>query len=430
MIGDAKHYSAEFQKTAASLPGHEVAWIADWRAVALQRFVSLGFPSVKDEAWKYTNVRALAAQPMTAAYRDSKPAKVEARVPDAHLIVFVNGRHQPSLSKLGSLPEGVSIRSLAEVIQKDPESARAWLRQTDETRAFSALNGAFLQDGLMVQVDDDCQLKEPIEVVWLGDKADNTLISERLWVDLGRNSELTLVERFEGENGGSYWRNALAEIRIGENAKVRHVTCQTEGPEAQHFRQLRADLGRSARYESHVLAFGGAVGRDEIEVRFQGEGGESILNGLFVGHGKQHLDNRTLFDHAVPHCRSVELYKGILGGAATGVFDGKVLVRREAQKTDSSQTNKNLLLSREAEINTKPSLEIYADDVKCAHGATTGQLDANALFYLRARGVDKQRAEELLTAAFAHEVLDAVPVEGLAAHLDKHWLQNRLAGNK
>ncbi len=419
MSGDVKQLTARFEESASKLPGAKTPWIADWRAVALQRFASLGFPSIRDEAWKYTSVATLAGKTWDLA--PEATLSVDPRTKGAYLAVFVNGRFQPKLSRL---PTGIAAKSIAKVLDAEPDTTKSWLRHTDDTRAFSALNGAFLQDGLWLDIPAGLKVDAPIEVVWTGKKAAGALISERLWVQAGANSEITLVERFEGDGG--YWRNALGEIRIAENARVRHVTCQTEGEGSYHFRQVRAVLQRSARYESHQLAFGGESSRDEIEVRFEGEGAEAVLNGLFVGGGKQHLDNRTFIDHAVPHCSSRELYKGVLGGEATGVFDGKVLVRREAQKTDSTQTNKNLLLSREAEINTKPSLEIYADDVKCAHGATTGQLDPNALFYLRARGVAKRDAERILTQAFAHEVLDAVPVEGLAGSLE-HWLQARLA---
>jgi len=417
--GDVKYLTSLFEEAASKLPGAKAPWVADWRAVAFQRFASLGFPSVREEAWKYTSVAALSGK----AWRLPPEATVSADAKNPSRIVFANGRFQPQASRL---PSRVSVKSIARVLDEEPDSAKSWLRHTDDTRSFSALNGALLQDGLWLEIPPGLKLDAPLEILWTGEKAEGSLLSERLWVQVGAGSELTLVEKFEGDKGGGYWRNALAEIRIAENARVRHVTCQTEGPEAFHFRQVRALLQRSARYESHQLAFGGASARDEVEVRFEGEGAEAVLNGLFVGGGKQHLDNRTFLDHAVPHCRSEELYKGVLGGEATGVFDGKVLVRREAQKTDSSQTNKNLLLSRDAEINTKPTLEIYADDVKCAHGATTGQLDPNALFYLRARGLSKSDAERVLTQAFAHEVLDAVPVPGLAASLET-WLQARLA---
>lgn len=421
MSADPKIYAAEFEKVASSLPGAGTPWVADWRAVSLQRFTSLGFPTSKHEAWKYTSVALLGEK--AKILPPPATAKVDSQVEGSHLVVFVNGRFEPGLSRLAALPKGVSVRSIAKVLEEDPDASRSWLRHTDDTRAFSALNGAFLQDGAWIEIPAGTRVEAPIEILWVGEKAGGSLLSERLWVEAGASAEVTLVERFQGQ--GDYWRNALAEVRVGENAKVLHVVCQTEGPEAIHFRQVRSVLQRASRYESHQLSFGGSSARDEIEVRFEGEGGEAILNGLFVGAGKQHLDNRTFIDHAVPHCRSEELYKGVLGGEATGVFDGKVLVRREAQKTDSSQTNKNLLLSRDAEINTKPTLEIYADDVKCAHGATTGQLDPNSLFYLRARGIGKPEAERLLTRAFAHEVLDAVPVKGIAPVLDG-WLEARL----
>jgi Fe-S cluster assembly protein SufD len=423
----AKDITAGFAKVSPALPGAATTWLSDWRAASLQRFVSLGFPSVREEAWKYTSVAALASRPLKAAAPTVFAQPIRAQSPGAHLLVFVNGRYEASLSRLGSLPESVRVRSIAEVLDQSPETAKTWLQRTDETRAFSALNGAFLQDGVLVEVGPNTRVEEPIEILWLGEWAEGALISERLWVEARAGSELTVVERFEGASGGSYWRNALGEVRLGDNARIRHVVCQLEGPEAFHFRQLKATVGRSARYESHQLAFGSKLGRSEIELKFEGEGGEGLLNGLFVGANEQHLDNRTLIDHAVPHCRSEELYKGILGGRASGVFDGKVLVRREAQKTDAAQTNRNLLLTKDAEINTKPQLEIYADDVKCSHGATTGQLDPSALFYLRARGVGKPEAEKLLTSAFAHEVMDAVPVEGLAAFLDEHWLKKALA---
>jgi Fe-S cluster assembly protein SufD len=253
------------------------------------------------------------------------------------------------------------------------------------------------------------------------------LSSPRVVVVAGANSEASLVELYAGAEGGSSFTNAVTEVVLGENARLNHYKLQAEPDAAFHIASLHAELARDSRLASHAFSLGGALTRNEVSSVFAGEGGECVLNGLYVGRGTQHLDNRTDLDHAVPRCTSRELYKGVLDGRSRGTFHGRVLVRQDAQRTDASQTNRNLLLSEEALVDTRPQLEIFADDVKCAHGAAVGRLDEQALFYLRARGIPKAEAERLLTYAFASELVGAVTLEPLRARVEQ-FLSARLPG--
>jgi Fe-S cluster assembly protein SufD len=285
------------------------------------------------------------------------------------------------------------------------------------------LNTAFLRDGAFVYVPPGTVIEEPILLEFLADRVGgNHAWHRRSLFVLGENSQVTLVESYSGPAGVTYFTNAVTEVIVGAGAVVDHYKVQREGDAAFHMATMQIQLDRAARFSSHAVTLGGSWVRNEVNAVFGGEGAECTLNGLYQAAGQQLIDNHTLIDHAYPHCASHELYKGILDGKARGVFNGKIQVRQDAQKTDAKQTNQTLLLSDDATINTKPQLEIYADDVKCTHGATVGQLDEEALFYLRSRGIDREQARALLTFAFANDIVDRIRVAPLRTQLERAFL--------
>ncbi len=418
----------------ASRPAGEPEWLGALRAAAFGRFEELGFPTTREEAWRHTSVAPIARR----TFRLAQPAPVGAFAGAAladlsfgdafhgHQLVLVNGRYAPELSSHPSL-DGVAIRSLREVLDRERQRIEPYLGASDDpASAFTALNTAFLAEGAFVWVPDGTVLREPIHLVFLsrGEPGEVTpLTSPRVLVVLGRKSQATVVESYGGT--GPYFTNAVTEVVAGDGAVVDHYRLQREGEEAFHVGALALRQGRDTAVTSHVVMLGAALSRLDLRQVFEGEGGDCTLDGLFLGSGTQHTDIHTRVDHAQPHCTTRELYKGVLDGRAHGVFVGKVLVRPGAAKTDAQQTNKNLLLSREALVDSLPQLEILNDDVKCKHGSTTGQIDPVALFYLRSRGIGERAARTLLTFAFASDVVARMKVEALRRGLTEH-LQRRL----
>jgi Fe-S cluster assembly protein SufD len=404
------------------------------RKAAIARFAEIGFPGPRDEEWKFTPLASLVQTPFQL------PPSHEARAvegfrqithgdkPGATLGGFNSNR--PFLLEDGRpLPEGVLVLSLAEALEKHPQLVEPHLaRYADNKRhAFAALNTAFLRDGSVVYVPPGVAVEAPIflqSVVAAFNENHGYVWHRRCLIVLGRNARATVVEGFSGIPV-AYFTNAVTEVVVGENANLDHYKVLEEGPEAYHMAVMQVQLARAARFASHSFTLGGAWVRNEVNAVFAGEGAECTLNGLYRGDGRQMIDNHTFIDHAVPRCASHEVYKGILDGKAHGVFNGKIYVRQDAQKTDAKQTNKTLLLSEGATINTKPQLEIYADDVKCTHGATVGQLDAEAIFYLRARGIGLREARDLLTYAFANDLVGRVQVESVREHLEQVLLTDR-----
>jgi Fe-S cluster assembly protein SufD len=300
----------------------------------------------------------------------------------------------------------------------DLEDARAQLGQHAliDQNAFVALNTAFLEYVQLFRVPRGTVREEPIEIVFDAGQAGGVSYHPRTLILVGADAHCTIVEKYTG--GGSYFTNAVTEIVAGDGAVIDHYKVQLESESAFHIATLQATLGRSANFSTHNISLGGALVRNDIGVTLS-EGTEAVVNGLYVVNGTQHIDNHTTIDHAKPHGTSHELYKGILDGRATAVFNGRIMVRKDAQKTDSKQTNKNLVLSDEAVINTKPELQIFADDVRCTHGATIGQLDAESMFYLQSRGIGREQARNLLTYAFAQDIVDRIKVQGLRDSLEK-----------
>ncbi len=407
-------YNASVESFAQMRFAGEPLWLAGLRREAFERFTALGFPTTKNEEWKYTSVGPIAKTPFRPA--DGQPRLRDTSHPvslpggEASRFVFVNGRFAPELSKAKDGP--AVFRSLREVLAENPELLEPHLARHAgfEKSAFSALNTAFLADGAFVRIPRGTILEEPIHLIFSPQENGGPVVSHPRNLILAEpNSQARIIETYVGE-GGEYFTNSVTEIVCGDGAVIEHYKVQRESLSAFHVQTVQAALGAASNFTSHNICLGAALARTDINVLFTAEGGECMLNGLFLAGGSQHLDNHTLIDHARPHCTSRELYKGILDGRSRGVFHGKIIVRPDAQKTDAIQTNKNLLLSREALVNSTPALEILADDVKCRHGSTIGQLDASSLFYLRSRGIGEREARALLTYGFAADLANRIRV--------------------
>ncbi len=404
--------ASDFERTQPPGP----SWLAECRRRGYERFLHLGVPTAKMEAWRFTNPAAIGRIPFRAA--PGLPARPRVILPDAIgriRLVFVNGFFSRELSTTGAGIPGLAATGLAQALAEDPEPLRPYLEEEGlEAGAFESLNAGFLSDGAVVRVQAGSVITEPVEILFVSSPEEEPTASHpRTIVVAGAHSQLTVIESFAGSDGQPMLTNAVTRIACGEGAVVEHYKLQEEAASAYHLHAVRVSQERASNFVSHNVAFGAALARTDLSVLFSEEGGECTLNGLFVGAGTQHLDNHTVIDHAAPRCTSRELYKGILDERARGVFDGKIIVRPDAQKTDAIQTNKNLLLSREALVDSTPALQIFADDVKCKHGSTIGQLDAAALFYLRSRGIGETEARALLTAAFAADVTDRMRVTGV-----------------
>jgi Fe-S cluster assembly protein SufD len=398
-------YVAAFERLERELAASGTPAVHRLRKAALARFAEMGFPGSRDEEWRFTPLASLTQVPFEVAPQEKTS--------------FATGA--------GSLPPGVLVCDLDEAMEKYPALVEPHLaRHADWKRhPFTALNTAFLRGGAFVYLPPGTVVAEPIVIHFAADRVGASPVwHRRCLVLFGDNSRATLVERYYGLPGTTYFTNAVTEIVVGSGAIVDHYKVQREGNQAFHQATMQVQLGRAANFSSHAVTQGGQWVRNEINAIFEGERGECTLNGLYQASGQQLVDNRTFIDHAYPHCASHELYKGILDGKSRGVFNGKIYVRQDAQKTDAKQTNKTLLLSDDATINTKPQLEIYADDVKCTHGATVGQLDAESIFYLRSRGVGLAEARSLLTYAFANDIVGRIQVPNVRAELERSLLES------
>lgn len=402
------------------------------RAEAAGRFADLGFPTTDDEEWRFTNLAPLLKVPFQLAAREPSPRGVRELLPpadpQAHVLVFVNGHYDPDLSSHGGLPAGVALASLATVLQRQPQRAEPHLGRyaAFDQHAFVALNTAFVRDGAFLEVPRGVMVEKPIHLVYVSTVRDEPTVSHpRTLLIAGENSRATVVETYVGFEDEVYFTNAVTEVVVGPGAALDHYKVQRESREAFHVATMQVQHARASRFASHSIALGGGLVRNDVNAYLGAEHCESTLNGLYLASGEQLIDNHTRIDHAQPHCASHELYKGILDGKARGVFNGKIFVHQDAQKTDAKQTNKTLLLSEDAVIDTKPQLEIFADDVKCTHGATIGQLDADQVFYLRARGVGLEEARNLLTYAFANDIIGRIQVASVREQLEAYLLERQ-----
>jgi Fe-S cluster assembly protein SufD len=409
-------------------------WLIDIRRSAMDRLRETGFPTVKDEDWKYTNVAPILKVPFVEAGHEGPQPVRRNQTPhpnplpggEGAQLVFVNGHYSPELSSPG---DGARAESLRKVLATRPDDARPHLAKiARHPNPFAVANTAFLDDGAFIRIPKGTAVVHPIHLVFLSEPVFGPTVSHpRNLLIAEPGSQAAIVETWIGTAGGLYFTNSVTEVMLGEGANLDLYKVERESAAAYHVATTEIHQERDSRFTSHSISLGGALVRNDLNVRLEAHGADCTLNGLFLGSGTQHLDNHTLIDHAKPHGTSRELYKGIMDGKSRGIFHGKIIVRPDAQKTDAMQTNKNLLLSKEALVNSTPALEIFADDVKCRHGSTIGQLDPAAMFYLRSRGIGEHEARDLLVYAFASDVASRIRIAPLRALVEEH-LGLRLPG--
>ncbi len=422
-------YLESFEALGRRVAGREPAWLRQRRERGMQRFSELGAPTTRDEDWKYTSLSELRrsdfrlAAPASRVISAGEIKSLGFNEIEGCRLVFVNGRFMSGLSSLEAGSKEVDAGSLRDFLESDPVEAHLGRYADPENHALAALNTAFIEDGAFVRIPDRAAVEKPIHLVFvnLAEQA-NQVSHPRTLIVAGRDSQATVIETYIGMGEEAYWTNAVTEVVTAENAHIEHYKLQQEHVAALHTGFTYAHQARDSRFASNSLSFGGRLVRSDTHVRLEGEGCECVLNGLYAVTRHQHIDHHTIIDHAMPHCNSHQLYRGILDGHSTGVFNGKVIVRQDAQKTDAIQSNKNLLLSRNADINTKPQLEIEANDVRCTHGATVGQIDEEAMFYLQSRGINRDDARSLLTYAFAADIIENLNVEPLRKPLEQFLL--------
>lgn len=424
---EAAPYVDAFQRS--EIGQTEPGWLAGMRHAALGRFGELGFPSRRQEAWRFTNLRPLEAKPRLPASGGGALAlgELESRRIEgpSHRLVLVNGRFSPALSDIGPLPEGAWLASTADTLARRPELVEGAIAgdDTDGGQPFVSLNAAFFVDGFVLSLAPGVVLDRPVEIIQAVEGAAPCSLHLRNAVLLGAAARATLVESFAGT--GPYWTNVVTAVRLAANSALDHVKTQDEGGEAFHFATMRATLAQAAQFTSFVLTLGAVLSRHDSIVRLAGADARCTLNGAYLLRGAQEATNTTFVEHATTGGTTRELFKGVVEDRGHGVFLGSIAVRPDAQRTDARQLNRNLLLGRRAAVDAKPELEILADDVKCSHGATVGDLDEAALFYLLSRGIEPDTARRMLIEAFVAEVIDQVesPVlhEQLMGHLER-WL--------
>ena len=429
MAKEQDRYLADFERFKTQGTMTESSWVSQLRSAALSCFATLGFPTVRQEEWKYTNTAPLAKIPFALPALGSNGVTKDRLGPimlgdvACAQLVFVNGRYAPALSSLRSLPQGVRVGSLAAVLYAEPQAVEPHLARYAgyQDQAFVALNTAFLEDGAFVSVSPGVILEAPIQLLFISTApAEPTVSYPRNLILVGPDSQAAIVESYIGVENAVYFTNAVTEVVAGEHAVMDHYRLQLESPQAFHIGTLQVHQERNSTVVSHSIAVGGALVRHDINSVLDGEGSECTLNGLYMVTGQQHVDHHTRIDHMKAQCTSRELYKGVLAGKSRGVFSGKIVVHEAARKTNATQTNKNLLLSSDAVIDSKPQLEIFNNDVQCRHGSTIGDLDKDALFYLRARGIDAEAARTLLTYAFVSDVLSRLKIQLLRDQLEAH----------
>jgi Fe-S cluster assembly protein SufD len=420
-------YRFTFEESART--SNEPAWLKEIRRSAMGDFERLDFPTMKNEDWHFTNVGPIAEKVFSPAKQGGEISEsVLDRIAfgqESIRIVFVNGRLSLDTYQ-GDLPDGLTIVNLAQEISAESQILQRHFGQLAgaESAAFTALNTALATDGAVIVIAANTVIDKPIHLMFISDSgAENASVQTRNLIFAERQSQCTVIESYTGVGGDNYFTNAVTEVFVAEGARVSHYKLQTEARNAFHVGTIQVHQKRDSRYESFSFATGGKLARTNIYTTLAGEASEAVLNGLYMCDGSQHIDHQTRIEHVAPNCPSHELYKGILDGNSHGVFNGKVYVHPEAQKTDGKQSNNNLLLSDGARVDTKPQLEIFADDVKCTHGATVGRIDELALFYMRSRGIGPAQAKRLLTYAFAADVLEKIELESLKEALEAQVLE-------
>jgi Fe-S cluster assembly protein SufD len=410
------HYLSEYNHQQDK---QKIPWLQEQSTAAFEKFQQTGFPTTRQENWKYTDVGPLSnSKFITADIRHNQIENkrlddVRISELDCHEMIFINGQFSVSLSRLQDLPVAVTVENLSRSIQNNNEQLIKHLNRyaDSDNHVFSVLNTAFLSDGALLFIPANTIIEKPINLLYISNLQDHPIVSHpRNIIILGTNARVTVIESYIGLDNAEYFTNTVTEILTGEGSILEHYKIQRESERSFHIGSTHVKQEKDSRYESHSISLGGAFVRNDITTTLGADGADVVLNGLYMANKRQHIDNHLLVNHAKPNTRSEEYYRGVLDGHARGVFNGKVIVHKNAQKTDASQSNANLLLSDNAEVDTKPELEIYADDVKCSHGATIGQLDENMLFYLRSRAIDEETARSLLTYAFADDVISRINI--------------------
>lgn len=411
-------YAEQCRELSPGLPGEHLPWLQALRGEAEQRFAAGGFPSPREEEWKYTNIAPIEKKlfkPTIAT--EARPVDRDLveryRLPDTLSLVFLDGVCRKDWSDLAGLPEGVMLVSVAEALQGCPQRVESAFHKIagKEHHGFIDFTTAYFRDGLFLHVPAGQVLTKPVQVLHVSTRDEGLAVLRHLIV-VDRNAAAQVVETYVGAEGTGYLTAAVTEISLGENAGLEHYKLQAETDKSYHFGGIYAEQARSARLRQHHAAFGGLLARTEVHSEL-GQGAECELDGLFLASGRRHLDTHTLVRHAAPNAITRETYRGIASERGRGVFSGRIVVEKDAQKTDAEMSSRNLLLSDSAEIDSKPQLEIHADDVKCAHGVTVGQLDAHAVFYLKSRGIDEASARNMLTFAFANEMVEKIRLDSL-----------------
>ena len=428
-----EHYGA----LRDALPGQDLPWLSSLRQSALARFAATGLPTPRQESWKYTSLRPLekvgfgaTGAPRACISIDRAPSLLPA-ASEHHRLVFVDGHHRADLSTAGGLPAGAELTTLREVLVREPD----WLERhlgavSGETgQPLLALNTAMMMNGFVLRLAAGTVLHEPVEVVHLGGAGDRPLAYHpRNLIVLALHSQVTLIEHYTHLGEQPYYANSGTEVALAEGAVLHHYKLQADALDAFHTATVHAEVGKAALYDAFGMTTGARLSRNEIAVRLAGEGANCHLNGAYLVRGRQHCDNTTRIDHLVPNTACSEIFKGVVDDEARAVFQGKITVHRDAQHSNGHQLSKVLLLSDKAEIDAKPELEIYADDVACSHGATAGDLDHSALFYLRARGIPEAAARAMLIEAFLAESVHNIAAQGICPALMAsigHWLAGR-----
>lgn len=397
------------------------------REKARQLFAELDFPTTDHESWKYTNLAPVMQYNFTPAVRPD-PAPIDPSlmeplfIENTYRMVFVNGWFHENLSSLKNLPRKAAIRSLADAFRSDADLLTGYLgtQSLSQPTVFPAVNLSMLNDGALIHIPDGVEIDQPVHLIFYTSAGGRCLIHQPITLIIaGRDAKADIIVHSIGQPGETYLTNAMTEIYAGASSEVQIANVQCESPQAYHINSIYTTQSADSLLGNHAFSFGSSLARNDISAVLGGENSECVLNGLFTVDGQQHSDHSTVIDHAAPNCRSREVYKGILGGKSTGAFSGKIIVRPDSQRTDAKQSNNNLLLTKDATMNTRPQLEIFADDVKCTHGATIGRIDDTALFYMRSRGIDLFRAQSILTMAFAMQLVEDLPWETLRLQLEE-----------
>jgi Fe-S cluster assembly protein SufD len=426
-----QHYLADF-KQLQNIKKDD--WFSKQRQSAFNIFQESGFPSTKKENWKYTDVKPIAKNLFSniangnIVINDDEIDAILFKELECVELIFVNGAYSEKYSNIKNLPNELTIKNMANALVDDEDFLKKHLSQyaNDDSSSFTALNTAFIQDGAYINVPSDLILERPISITYISKGNSNVFATHpRNLIFMGENSKATIIENYIGIDDTNYFTNAVTETSLSQGASLEHYKIQQESSNAFHIGNLNTSQDKDSRFESHSISIGGALVRNDINAQLNEEGAEITMNGLYMTDNAQHIDNHTRVDHFKPYTQSNQNYRGVLNGKSRGVFNGKVVVHPQAQKIEAYQNNANLLLSDDAEIDTKPELEIYADDVKCNHGATIGQLDNDMLFYLRSRAVDEQTARSLLTYAFADEIINNISFQSIKNKLE-HLIIGRL----